>query len=174
MTEFEFLKNIENSNDINIHIDFDIEGNIIFVNDDYLTFFCQNKIDILGVSIYDVVSGKEREDLYYYWPLIISGDSYKSIGKRVLNGLKDKWLLGKYTPIFDLNGNISKVTYNAVDVTLCKEIEHEMVDIHDRLKEFMSGKFHINNAAEVTKDISELHYVIEYYINKMNFFNSED
>ena len=109
-------------NTSNASIEFDLEGNILSANKNFLEIMGYNEIDLLGKhhSIFVNPSYSKSNAYQLFWSSLKKGIYQKDEFIRVAKNGKSIWLLGSYNPIFDTNGNPYKILKIATDITLAK------------------------------------------------------
>ncbi len=100
-------------------IEFDLEGNIRKVNDNFATVTGYSKGEIVGQhhSMFakaDYVKSAAYQD---FWKRLREGQADSGQYERVGKDNKEIWLEASYNPIFDLNGKPYKVVKYATDIT---------------------------------------------------------
>ena len=109
-------------NTSNASIEFDLEGNILSANKNFLKIMGYNEIDLLGKhhSIFVNPSYSKSHAYQLFWSSLKKGIYQKDEFIRVAKNGKSVWLLGSYNPIFDTNGKPYKILKIATDITLAK------------------------------------------------------
>lgn len=114
-------------------IEFDLNGNIINANNNFLSTVEYSLDEIKGKhhSIFCDPSYANSKEYSDFWVKLRSGQydsgEYKRIGK---NG-KEIWINASYNPIFDMNGVVYKVVKYATDLTKEKLAYNNLVDTFD-------------------------------------------
>lgn len=111
----------------NAVIEFDVQGRILWAN--------QNFLNLVGYELEEIV-GKNRSlflpefyqhELEYQemWSLLIKGQIQTGEFKRITKDKKVIWIQGSYTPVLDANGKVIKIVKLAIDITEKKKLaEH--------------------------------------------------
>lgn len=103
-------------------IEFDLNGNILDANENFLTTLGYTLDEIQGKhhSLF-VKAGYAASDEYKaFWQSLKSGQYFSGEFQRVGKGGKDIWIQASYNPIMDLEGKPFKVVKYASDVTAAK------------------------------------------------------
>ena len=80
--------------------------------------------DFIGKNILEFVPESQREEFSLYWEQIKAGNPYKVTVKRERKDTGEIiWLLNQYIPVKDKQGNVKRIIYFALDITLEKELE---------------------------------------------------
>lgn len=114
-------------------IEFDLQGNILTANENFLATLGYTLSEIQGKhhSMFAEPSYAKSADYQNFWNNLRNGNfdsgEYKRLGK---NG-KEIWIQASYNPIFDLNGNPYKVVKFASDVT---EQKIKMADFESQIQ----------------------------------------
>ena len=109
-------------NTSNASIEFDLEGNILSVNKNFLEIMGYDEADLLGKhhSIFVDPSYSKSNAYQMFWNSLKKGLYQKDEFIRVAKNGKIIWLLGSYNPILDTLGRPYKVLKMATDITLSK------------------------------------------------------
>jgi methyl-accepting chemotaxis protein len=100
-------------------IEFDLEGLVTEVNDNFLTLTGYARDEVIGKHHRMFVEDEYARSAAYraFWQKLgrgeYEGGEYKRIGK----GGKEVWIQATYSPIFDLEGRPTRVVKFAIDVT---------------------------------------------------------
>jgi len=91
-------------------VEYNEEGNIIKVNDNYLNLLRLNRDDVIGTHHTDnmKLSKQQKENYKVFWKDLKSGKSRKERATYEVNGLKQIFV-EVYTPILNENGNLEKI-----------------------------------------------------------------
>lgn len=117
------LSNCVNAiNTSNASIEFDLEGNILNANKNFLEIMGYNEVDLLGKHHRILVDPSYSESRAYklFWNSLKKGIYQKDEFIRVSKNGKFIWLFGSYNPILDTSGKPSKILKIATDITLAK------------------------------------------------------
>ncbi len=111
------LEAIDRSNAI---IEFDLNGYIKSVNDIFLNIVKYTRYELIGQHHSIFVKEKEKNSREYkkFWDDLRSGKSVKQEFKRIDKFGREIWLEGVYSPIFDIEGRLLKISKFAIDVTV--------------------------------------------------------
>ncbi|TRX29383.1 response regulator [Flavobacterium franklandianum] len=104
----------------NLIIEFDLNGIILKVNDNFLDIMGYKESEIIGKhhSIF-VVKGYETSIEYTeFWNNLKKGMYQMGEFKRISKSGETVWIKGNYNPIFDEQGNTYKILKFSTDVTL--------------------------------------------------------
>lgn len=117
----DILKAVDKSNAI---IEFDLDGNILSANTNFLSVMGYALDEIKGQHHSIFVEDKEKESTEYkeFWAYLRSGKFQSNEFKRIAKSGKEVWIEASYNPIFDRKGNPYKVVKFATDITK-KKIE---------------------------------------------------
>ncbi len=156
-----------------IVFEFDLQGFIIDVNDLALQTFGYTK-DELFAKHYNtllLMEESENDDYKIMWRELKGGKfrtgeyEYKNKNGRPI------WLQGSFNPIFDLNGNTTKILMVAEDITQRKEAERQMQEIQLRTKIQQENLMAlINNTDERILSIDKHYFVTIINENLQNVF----
>ena len=106
----------------NASIEFDLEGNILSVNKNFLEIMGYDEADLLGRHHRLLVDPAYSESKAYdlFWSNLRKGIYQKGEFIRLSKNGKLTWLLGSYNPILDILGKPYKILKIATDITLTK------------------------------------------------------
>lgn len=109
-------------NTSNASIEFDLEGNILSANKNFLEIMGYDEADLLGKhhSIFVDPSYSKSNAYQMFWNSLKKGLYQKDEFIRVAKNGKIIWLLGSYNPILDTLGRPYKILKMATDITLSK------------------------------------------------------
>lgn len=98
---------------------FDLQGNILQANDNFLRTVGYSQADVAGKHHEIFVHQHKRGAEVYrkFWEELRSGKPRAGRFNRLTKQGKDIWLEASYNPIFDANGKIAKVVKFATDIT---------------------------------------------------------
>ena len=119
----QLLKNHINAIDTsNASIEFDLEGNILSANKNFLEIMGYNEDDVIGKhhSLFVDRSFSKSNTYQLFWSSLKKGIYQKDEFIRVAKNGKLIWLSGSYTPILDIQGQPYKILKIATDITLAK------------------------------------------------------
>ena len=103
-------------------IEFDLSGNIVHANDNFLNTLGYSLADIKGKhhSMFVETSYANGSEYRRFWDDLRAGHYQAGEFKRLGKGGKEVWIQASYNPIFDMNGKPFKVVKYASDVTAAK------------------------------------------------------
>src|SRR5574344_1439812 len=169
-----YIGQVKAINKSNAVIEFDMNGNILNANDNFLNTLGYKKDDIVGKhhSIFCEESYKNSNEYKEFWKKLNRGEfdsgEYLRVGK---NG-KKVWIQASYNPILDLDGDPFRVVKYAIDIT---DKKNTMIEIEKDINEFSSSlnnlsiastkmleesKSSMQNSLSVTNSTEDLNNVI--------------
>lgn len=99
-------------------IEFDLEGNILFANDNFLAGLGYRLDEIQGRHHSMFVAPEDQGPEYKaFWESLKNGKYQSAEYRRIGKGGKEIYIQASYNPIMDMNGNPIKVVKYATDVT---------------------------------------------------------
>ena len=103
-------------------IEFDLNGNIVDANDNFLNTLGYSLSEIKGKhhSMFVETSYANGSEYRRFWDDLRAGHYQAGEFKRLGKGGKEVWIQASYNPIFDMNGKPFKVVKYASDVTAVK------------------------------------------------------
>ncbi len=109
-------------------IEFDLVGNILKVNDNFINVTGYSESEIVGKhhSMFVDATYKSSSEYNAFWEKLGRGEAHEGVYKRIGKGGKEIWLQATYNPIIGIDGKPTKVVKYATDVTKYKleEIEN--------------------------------------------------
>ncbi len=101
-------------------IEFDIKGNIITANDNFLTTMGYTLPEIVGKHHKLFVDSSDSNSASYlkFWDDLALGLAQNALYKRITKSGKELWLQAVYSPVKDELGRVHKVVKIATDVTI--------------------------------------------------------
>jgi methyl-accepting chemotaxis protein len=100
-------------------IEFDLEGNILNANENFLAAMGYSLSEIKGQhhSMFVDPSYKLSAEYAAFWQSLKAGEHSEGEYKRIAKGGREIWIRASYNPIFDSSGKPFKVVKFATDVT---------------------------------------------------------
>lgn len=127
---------VEALNANSLVVEFDMNGKILKINDQFLSLFGMKANDIIGKNHADFnVMSKEPEKYRKFWNDLKAGNSRY---EECMIQLPDKqvWLAETYTPILNQEGVPVKVLNVAFNVTKSKQQEKKLKKLKEKLKKY--------------------------------------
>ena len=106
-------------------IEFDLQGNVLKVNDNFLKTMGYTQEEAVGKHHGQFVDEKYRNSTEFkeFWAKLNRGEPNAGVFRRITKSGKDVWLQAVYNPILDLAGKPFKVVKYATDVTKYKLLD---------------------------------------------------
>lgn len=100
-------------------ISFDLEGNVIECNDNFLAAMGYARHEVVGHHHRMFVPQEERDGEAYrrFWGRLRAGEYHSGLFRRIRKDGRETWIQASYNPIFDTAGRPFKVVKYATDVT---------------------------------------------------------
>jgi len=110
-------------------IEFQMDGNVISANDNFLNTLGYTLDEIKGKHHSLFVEESYRRSLDYteFWAKLRRGEYQAAEYKRIGKGGREVWIQASYNPILDLNGKPFKVVKYATDITAQKAAVNAMI-----------------------------------------------
>lgn len=122
--------------------EFDMQGNILFVNDQFLMLTGYREEEIVGRNHRILCPKDDFEEQAYqiFWDNLRAGrfqsGEYRRLGKHG----QDVWIQAAYNPILDTDGKPWKVVKLAADLSLRKSIERDLIREKERAEAASAAK----------------------------------
>lgn len=178
---------MEAVNKVQAVIEFDLNGNVLTANENFLSLMGYHLDEIQGQHHGMFVEHQYRISYEYkmFWEKLNSGVYETGEFKRITKDGSYVWIQASYNPIFDAEGNPIKVVKFATDVTAQKEVLMqvqnlaEAVGTEGRLDERLDlSKITDNDLGELMTSINQLMdtisnpvYKLKTLINEMSYGN---
>lgn len=146
-------------------IHFDLSGNVLTANQNFLDAMGYRMEEIAGKHHSIFVDPKERESAAYrtFWEALRRGEYSTGEYRRIGKGGREVWIQASYNPIMDATGRPAKVMKFATDITgqvqdrmrrstMQQEIDGDLGHIAQALEQ---TEREVNNAAEASERTSD-------------------
>lgn len=151
-------------------IEFDVNGNILEANDNFLNVMGYRRDEIVGRhhSMFVDESQRSSQDYRNFWHQLAQGKAFVSEFKRIAKDGSTVWIHGSYNPLIDEQGHPYKIVKFATDITqskvqaqlanalkLCQanvmlaDINNKIVYMNDTVTQMMT-----ENEQKIRKEIS--------------------
>ncbi len=149
-------------NAANMTIEYGVDGKIININDNFLSFVHKKREDVVGTHHldninFDISFGKTYDD---FWDELINGKSQKLKTKVEIND-RVYWLMETYSPILDNYGKTIKILKIAIDITE-NVIKDEI--IKQQVEELKSSEEELKQNIEELQTVQDQMQTREYLI----------
>lgn len=117
--ELDFQGKVAAINKVQAVIEFDLSGNILYANDNFLTLTEYSLGEVVGKHHSILVSERYKNSPEYktFWEKLGRGEHDEGVYHRYSKHGKDLWLQASYNPILGLDGKPIKVVKYATDIT---------------------------------------------------------
>lgn len=145
----DYQSQIDSVNKSQAVIEFNMDGNILTANDNFLSLVGYTLDEIKGKHHRIFVSKEDAASNEYtnFWEKLKRGEFQSAAFKRIGKNGKKLWIQAAYNPIFDSHGKPFKVVKYAFDISDRKETEERLraremeikntaVDLQERIKLF--------------------------------------
>ncbi|UII25292.1 PAS domain S-box protein [Fulvivirga maritima] len=161
MRAVDYSSKLEAISKSNAIVEFDLEGNILEVNDNFLEIFGYERNELVGQHHSLLVSEKERGSSGYidFWKDLRKGEVFNDEFLRIKKDGDHVWLKGIYNPIFDYTGRPYKVIKFVTDIT------------HQKILKFEKRKQEVeleNQMEAINKTIASAEFDLEGYLKRSN------
>lgn len=109
-------------------IEFDVQGHILWANQNFLTLVKYDLHEIQGQhhSIFMPENSQHSLDYLEMWTLLAQGHKQSGEFKRVTKDKNSIWIQGAYTPIRAIDGTVTKIVKMALDITEKKKLSENL------------------------------------------------
>lgn len=137
-------------------IEFDMDGIILSANDNFLQVMGYTREELVGRHHSMLVDDTYKESLDYknFWEKLKRGEYETAEYKRIAKNGKEVWLQSSYNPIMNSKGKPIKVLKFAIDVTLRKMQNQQIILMTEKLQKV--GKQIITDSNEISVGINQL------------------
>lgn len=98
-------------------VEFDLEGNIVLVNELFCSFVGYSKEALIGAPHTMLLTPADRVQHNGFWQEVLAGRLESGQFKRIAKDGKEVWIHASYTPITDPQGRLLGVIKLALDIT---------------------------------------------------------
>ncbi|UII18947.1 PAS domain-containing protein [Fulvivirga ligni] len=111
-------------------VEFDLKGNVIGVNNNFLDLLSYTKEEIMGLNHISLLPPEEQdvERHVEFWADLATGQSYNNEFRLKTKGGSDVWIKGMYSPVLNNEGEPLKVLTFAYDISIEKAQQDMMMD----------------------------------------------
>ncbi|OJJ22899.1 hypothetical protein BKI52_00680 [marine bacterium AO1-C] len=123
-------------NRANAVIEFDLQGNILEVNDNFLAVVGYTSEEVIGKHHQIFVKAADAQSIEYqqFWHQLRNGNPIEGDFERVAKDGNTVWINGNYNPIIGLDGKPYKIVKFASDITERKKLEMSNAQNLEELK----------------------------------------
>lgn len=127
---------INGINTITLVSEYDLDGQIVQINDELLNIYGLSRHQVLGKyrGSFEADSQVNKQEFDKLWADLQKGKTRKRIHHMIVNN-KDIWLNEIYTPIFNSEGDPVKILNLSVDITDSMIMQSEIDDLEKEIKE---------------------------------------
>ncbi|NQY21411.1 MAG: PAS domain-containing methyl-accepting chemotaxis protein [Campylobacteraceae bacterium] len=164
----DFAAQLEAIGKSNAVIEFDMKGNVLKVNDNFLNTLHYSKNEIMGKHhrMFCEESYKNSNEYIDFWKKLNDGIFDSGEYLRIDKNGKDVWIQASYNPILDIDGKPYKVVKYAQDITARKNMVFSVEKTSQQLTNssnelFLTAKAMSKSATSTTKQAEEASFAIE-------------
>lgn len=119
LANVDFAQQMRAINGRQAKIDFDLQGNVIAANENFLSMMGYSLSEIIGKhhAIFMDPAEVRSPDYKTFWERLQKGEAFASEFRRMTKSGRSVWVEGTYNPIRNESGKIVKVTKFCVDIT---------------------------------------------------------
>lgn len=117
-----------------LRVEFDLDGNFIAANENYLKLMEVREEDLEYKNIRSFISEKEKLTFDRVWNNVCFGKQHKEVVMRTSKTGNEYWLIVTYTPVEGMSSNYDKVLMLANDITPQKKLELKAQRIAEELR----------------------------------------
>src|SRR6202012_4342469 len=145
--EKELNSRITAINRSNAAIEFDLDGIILSVNQQYLNMVGYSEEEVIGKhhSLFVEKGYETTEEYREFWERLKKGKFQQGVFKRIKKSGEPIWLQGNYNPLMDSAGKPDRVLKIATNITPTKKQQLELDAINDAIyKSNLTVEFDLN------------------------------
>jgi methyl-accepting chemotaxis protein len=126
---------------LNGTLEFDIEGKLIFANENFLRTMEYESYEIIGKKHNIFVDQEQLKSIEYlkFWDDLKNGETKNDLYKRITKSGKVKWFIAALSPVKDELGRIVKIVKIATDLTESTESSKETQEAADEVSRVLSS-----------------------------------
>ncbi|MBL3655753.1 PAS domain S-box protein [Fulvivirga sediminis] len=161
MRAVDYSSKLEAISKSNAIVEFDLNGEILDVNDNFLEIFGYDRSEVVGRhhSIFMAEEDKNSSAYIDFWKDLRKGEVFNGEFVRVKKDGEQVWLKGIYNPIYDFTGKPYKVIKFVTDVT------------HQKILKFEKRKQEVeleNQMQAINKTIASAEFDLDGYLKRTN------
>ncbi|MDR9838374.1 methyl-accepting chemotaxis protein [Herbaspirillum huttiense] len=175
----DFSGQITAINKVRAVIEFDVNGNILHANNNFLRAVGYSLSEIVGKHHAMFVEPAERASAQYleFWKRLAAGQYDAGLYRRVKKNGDALWLQANYNPIFDMDGRVFKVVKYATDVSIqthaTQTLQAAVGGLSEALSTGSASAQQANDLVKATSSIAEQGGVVmQEVVNKMAAINA--
>jgi PAS domain S-box-containing protein len=132
----EFKEQLDSFKRSSAIVEFDMQGKIIEVNDNFVDLMEYSRDEIMGQDHSIIVPDEIKSSKSYQalWHKLKQGSYHIGEVKRITKTGKAVWFQGSFNPILDLNGKPYKIIEVIIDVTARKQAEYRILAAKEELQ----------------------------------------
>ena len=135
-------------------IHFDVMGNILLANDNFLTMMGYRTDEIRGKHhrLFVPAAEAKTEGYHRFWLDLREGKFQRAQVRRVRKDGAEVWLEASYNPVLDRRGRVTKIIEYATDITESKRIEAD----------------HVGQIDAIGKSQAVIHFTLDGFVTYVN------
>lgn len=116
-------------------IQFDLNGNIVTANENFLkaTGYTMDEIKGRHHRIFCEASYVSSPDYERFWAALTRGEAQSGDVKRITKDAKEIWLRAIYSPVFDQSGRVAKIVKFASDITAARKSDEQQSQLRQMI-----------------------------------------
>ncbi|MBI9009392.1 MAG: EAL domain-containing protein [Tenericutes bacterium] len=143
----------------------DKQGNIMYANENALTFFNSTKIDVLGESIFKIYDQLEVNDTDWFKQVLREYTSYNIVKCQCLE--EEKLVLINYHANLDTSGNVESIIATGNDVTTFAK--SKVVKDFYQKQDFLTGIMNQYGLTQKLKEMNNSESAVAFFIEIMHY-----
>lgn len=142
----------------NVFVEFDLQGNILFVNEVYQTLSGYSAEELIGGRYQEQLSEEERAAIMQNLQKVIQGESVRLKARRRRKDGSYFWVEAVYSPVYNKDGEIIRIIAIGRDITAFQEA---LMETSRFLSELSAGNLDARFNLEVSNIEAELRDMVE-------------
>jgi PAS domain S-box-containing protein len=132
----------------------DIHGTIMGANPNFMKLAGLNDQELNMVTVFDLIDKIDSESFVKKWESVVKGAVIDGPMRIITRSGEEKWIDGSLSGMYDLNGQIFRITFIGRDITDIKMLENDHRSVSENLAKYEI--MHHENEKETARKLKEL------------------
>lgn len=152
-----------------LRAEYTIDGTILSINEQYIRSLDYEENELKGRNIREFIFEEDLPAFENIWNHVLKGEIYEGEDRRKTKHGREVWLLFSYTPVYDTEGDLSRILFMASDITKQKLNEFR---IRERAKKLLDKNKKDRQSSKLIRslqnELSELNVEVEGLLKALN------